>query len=217
MIISDGYKPKAGTNNKLIICIMGRYISTGIVYQYCFSKKEVERQYEQLFWKKKPFKEMRRTIIDQLFPEIYNCKEDEEYLYVYLSDSLQMDDLISVMEAYFSIVGLNKEAVMEFESIKEKLEKATVKEAYDFAGGKPSYLFQEMELGSYGSYYAYPLIIDEEKLFYNARISTIMIDSSSAKTITEDDLLSYDLFTELLRYRMRPNKLANSMIIFLSP
>ena len=196
---------------------MGRYISSGIVYQYCFSKKEIELQYERLFWRKKSFVEMRQTIIDQLFPEIYNCTEDNEYLYVHLSDSIRLDNLVSVMEDYFSIVRLNKEAMREFERIKEKLKNVTMMEAYNFAKGKPSYLFQEMELGSYGSYYAYPLVIDGERCFYDAQVSIIMIDSSSAKTITEDDLTPYDLFTELLRYRLRPNKLADAMLIFLSP
>ena len=37
------------------------------------------------------------------------------------------------------------------------------------------------------------------------------------KTITEDDLISYDFFTDLLRYRMKPDKLADAMLIFLSP
>ena len=54
-------------------------------------------------------------------------------------------------------------------------------------------------------------------MFCEVSMSIIMIDASSAKTDTEDDLLSYDFFTELLRYRMKPERLADAMIIFLSP
>ena len=60
-------------------------------------------------------------------------------------------------------------------------------------------------------------MLEGEKRFYSAHVSIITIEASSAKTVTEDDLLSYDFFTELLRYRMKSDKLADSMIIFLSP
>lgn len=73
------------------------------------------------------------------------------------------------------------------------------------------------ELGYCYSYYAYPLVIEGEKRFVSVHVSIVTIDSSSVKTSTEDDLASYDFFTDLLRYRMKPDKLADSMIIYLSP
>lgn len=196
---------------------MGRYISTGIIYQYRFSKAEIERQYMSNFGRKRQFGEIRHDIIGQLFPKIYDSREDEEYLYLCLSDSIRVEDLISTMKTYYSLVGLNREAVLEFESIKERLKDKTMKDAYNLANEMPSYLFYQSELGFNYSYYAYPLVIEGKKYYYDVDVSMIVIDSSSAKTITEDDLSPYDFFTELLRYRMKPDKLADAMIIFLSP
>ena len=85
--------------------IMGRYISTGIIFQYCFSKTEIEQEYERQFRKMKQFSELKPEIILQLFPEIYNYEEDEYYLYVYLADSVKSEDLITTMKAYHSLVG----------------------------------------------------------------------------------------------------------------
>lgn len=195
---------------------MGRYISTGIVYQYCFSKSEVERQYENIHWEKKSFSEIKQQIINQLFPEIYDYEEDESNLYIYLSDSLHAEDLVSTMKAYCSLARMSNDKMKEIESIGVLLQGRTMNEAYKYAEEKPSCLFHRMELGT-GSYYACPLSIDGQVNFYRVHASIIMIDSSSAKTMTEDDLLSYDFFTDLLRYRMKPDKLADSMIIFLSP
>ena len=62
--------------------VMGRYISTGIVFQYRFSKTEIERQFERRFWNRKPFSEMKQAIISQLFPEIYHYEEDENNLFI---------------------------------------------------------------------------------------------------------------------------------------
>ena len=196
---------------------MGRYISTGIVYQYRFSKAEIERQYESNYWRKKPYDDIRQEIINQLFPKIYDSREDEEYLYLCLSDSIRVDDLIATMETYYSLVGMNKEATLEFEGVKEMLKDKTMNEAYDLANEMPSYLYYQSELGFNNSFFAYPLVIEGEKSLYGVDVSIIVIDSSPNKTIAEDDLSPYDFFTELLRYRMKPDKLADAMIIFLSP
>ena len=197
--------------------IMGRYISTGIVFQYRFSKAEIEHQYQRHFWKKKSFSELKQEIISQLFPEIYDHEEDDDYLYVYLADSVNSEDLVTIMKAYYSIVGMSREESDEMEIICDKLKGKTLNDAYSIARKNASYLFYDTELGFSYAYYAYPLILEGKKSFYSVHVSIITIASSSAKTLTEDDLLSYDFFTDLLRYRMKPDKLADAMIIFLSP
>ena len=196
---------------------MGRYISTGIVYQYCFSKEELERQYAKRYWKKKSFSELRQTIIDQLFPDIYNHAEDEDYLYLYLSKSFCGDDLIATMKSYYSLAGMADSESDEIERVCERLKGKPLREVYDIARERQSYLLYDTELGYSYAYYAYPLVIEGEKQFFSVHASIITIESSSAKTSTEDDLLSYDFFTELLRYRLKPDKLADAMLIFLSP
>lgn len=196
---------------------MGRYISTGIVYQYCFKKAEFEHQYQRGYWRQKNFLEMKEEIITQLFPEIYNFEEDDKYIYFTLSDSISTDSLISCIKAYYSLVGLDEETAKEIEEVGKLLQDKTIGDAYEIAEDYPSYLFQKMRLGNNYGYHAYPLVIGDKKMFCEVNMSIIMIDASSAKTDTEDDLLSYDFFTELLRYRMKPERLADAMIIFLSP
>ena len=67
---------------------MERYISTGIVTQYCFTKTQNERQYERLFGKKIPFSELKEEIINQ-FPQIYDHKEDELSSHGFFTDLLR--------------------------------------------------------------------------------------------------------------------------------
>lgn len=196
---------------------MGRYISTGIVYQYCFSKEEVERQYTEHYWKKKPFSELKQAIIDQFFPDIYNHSEDEGYLYFYLSESFSGDDLIRTLKSYYSIAGMADSESDEIEKVCEKLKGKSLREAYEIARERQSHLLYDTELGYSYAPYAYPLVIEGKKQFFSVHASIITIEASSAKTLTEDDLLPYDFFTELLRYRMKPDKLADAMLIFLSP
>ena len=186
---------------------MGRYISTGIIYLYGFAKSSIPGIESP---------EVKQQIIEQLFPEIYDFQEDDKYLYLSLSSSLAVSDLISAMDAYFSLIGLTHKESEEFERVKRLLDGKTIKEAYEQAEEKPSYLYQADELGYSCAYYAIPLVINGRRKLYPVHIWSIMIHQSSAKTITEDDLLSYDFFTDLLRYRMKPVKLADAMLIYLS-
>ena len=193
---------------------MGRYISTGIVFQYRFSKTEVEQQYERRFRKKKPFSELKQDIIDQLFPDIYDYEENDDYLYIYLSDSIKVEDLITTMKSYYSLVGMGEYESEEMDKVIESLKGKNLNDAYSIAQERVLYLFYDTELGYNYAYYAYPLELEGEKSLFTVHLSIVTIYTSSAKTSTEDDLESYDLFTDLLRYRMKPDKLADSMIIF---
>jgi hypothetical protein len=186
---------------------MGRYISTGIIYTYGFAKSSIPGIDSP---------EIKQQFIEHLFPEIYDFQEDEKYLYLSLSSNLTVSDLISAMDSYYSLIGLSKQEREEFERVKQLLAGKTIDQAYEEAEEKPSYLYQADELGYSYAYYAIPLVINGKRKLYPVHIWSIMIHQSSAKTITEDDLLSYDFFTDLLRYRMKPVKLADAMLIYLS-
>ena len=51
---------------------MGRFISTGIIYQYGINKAHIPGIESS---------NTKQEIIDQLFPDIYDFREDENYLY----------------------------------------------------------------------------------------------------------------------------------------
>ena len=188
---------------------MGRYISTGIIYQYGFEKSSI------------PGIEspgVKQQIVDQLFPEIYGIQEDENYLYFGMSGDVSVNDLFSVMNYYYDLRGgLDDVEREEFERVKDLLKGKNINDAYELSKQKPSYLYYSEELGFSFLYFGVPLVINGERKRYPVHVWCIAIDSSSAKTITEDDLLSYEFFTELLRYRMKSLKLADAMLIYLSP
>ena len=196
---------------------MGRFISTGIVYQYVFKKSDIEETYQREFWKKVTFSELREEIIEQMFPEIYTCDEDDDFIWFTLSDILSADDILSVMRTFYSFQGDGTECSEDFAELCDKLKGKTVADAFLYSKEKSSYLFQYMGMGYIYQYYAYPLTLSGKRFFNKVHVSVIMIEMSSAKTATEDDLLSYDFFTDLLRYRLKPEKLADSMLVFLSP
>lgn len=187
---------------------MGRYISTGIIYQYGFAKVSFPGIESQ---------NVKSEIIMQLFPEIYDFQEDKDYIYFTLSNKVSVSDLFSAMEFYYSLIGLLPNKSEEFDSVKQLLEGKTIQEAYEIAKENPSYLYQADEVGGrYYSYYAISMVINGKRKLCPVHISVIMIEQSDAKTVTEDDLMSYDLFTDLLRYRMKPLKLADAMLVYLS-
>lgn len=196
---------------------MGRYISTGIIFQYCFSKSRIEQLYRKLFMKEKAFSDLKQEIIDQLFPEIYDNEEDDEYLYVYLADSVKSEDIVTTMRTFYSVFGMCKDESVKFEEVCNRLKGVTIKEAYKIAQERSSYLYYDTQLGYSYAYYGCPLILEGKKFFCDVHLSVVTIEASSSKTLTEDDISPYDFFTDLLRYRMKPDKLADAMIVFLSP
>ena len=186
---------------------MGRYICTGIIYQYGFAKSSFRRIDSQ---------DVKQQLISQLFPVIYDFWEDESYFYFVLSSKVSVSDIVSLMKTYFSLRWQGKEEREELARVLQLLNGKTMTEAYGLAKEKQSYLFQSDELGYSYAYYAIPLVFNGERRFYPVHIWCMMIENSSAKTTTEDYLLSYDFFTDLLRYRMKPERLADTMLIYLS-
>ncbi len=196
---------------------MGRYISYGIIYQFVISKARLEELYHRRFSEKKPLSEFKQEIINQMFPQIYSWEEDDEHLYFFIRDSFTGDDIIETMNAFYGIHGYRKSYMEELSSVYSNLKGATIDDVIEYGKGKPSFLFQEISLG-----YSYsPLFIrirlNGRSLFINVHAELMMIESASSKTFTEDDAESYDFFTDLLRYRMKPDKLADAMLVFLSP
>lgn len=156
---------------------MGRYISTGIVFQYCFSKSSIESLYKKYFENKKTFSEFKQEIISQLFPEIYDYKEDDKNLYFNLGNSVSGEDLITTMKAYYSISGIGHEESEEFEELCEILKGVTVQEAYNIAQERSSYIFYDTELGYSYAYYACPLTLEGETYYCAVHLSIVTIEA----------------------------------------
>ena len=194
---------------------MGRYISTGIVYMYAFNKAKVEKEYSSKFGKT-PFSKIKPLIIDQLFPELYEQYENDEHFFLSLSKSIRGEDIASLMKAYFSLVGDKEDIFDTMEKLAEAMKGLNADQVYLFAGEVTEPFFSQVNLGTSYPTYMIPLVVNGKRHFFTASLLLIKIDNASSKTDTEDDIESYDFFTDLLRYRMKPEKLADSMIIYLS-
>lgn len=196
--------------------IMGRFISYGIVYQYVISKAELEERYHRAFHTEKPMSEFKQEIINQMFPQIYRWEEDDAYLYFFIRDSYTGDDIIEIMKAFYDIHGYGEDYMEELSPVFSYLKGATIDDAVKTMKENPSYLFQNVSMGFVYSPFAIPFKLNGRKIYISVHVELMMIEMAQFKTLTEDDAESYDFFTYLLRYRMKPNKLADAMLVFLS-
>ena len=186
---------------------MGRFISTGIIYQYGINKAHIPGIESS---------NTKQEIIDQLFPDIYDFREDENYLYFKLSDKVSVSDIISTIENYYDLIHVFEHRCEEFERVKQRLENKSIDDVYKIAEEMPSYLFQTDEIGySYEPFYI-PLLSSEKRALCPVHIWCILIDPSPNKTYSEDEFCAFPFYTDLLRYRMKPEKLADSMLIYIS-
>ncbi len=64
--------------------------------------------------------------------------------------------------------------------------------------------------------YSYPVTIESKRRCLSTSVEGIILDISYAKTVTEDDFCSYPFFTKLLRKCVKPNVLADSLLVFLT-
>ena len=103
---------------------MGRFISTGIIYQYGINKAHIPGIESS---------NTKQEIIDQLFPDIYDFREDENYLYFKLSDKVSVSDIISTIENYYDLIHVFEHRCEEFERVKQRLENKSIYDVYNIA------------------------------------------------------------------------------------
>lgn len=193
---------------------MGRYISFGIVRTYCFFKESINKWLNlRLHLKESDVKE---ALMNQMFPDIYDFIETDDSYEFTLKSDLSVKDIVELISHFWDVAHIPKS---DREGICEAISEMPLDAALDLAKKKKFYKYQDFQLyGKFygGSSFAYPLIIGGKRVYMNAEVLGIMIAQSYSKTISESDLHPYDFFTELLRYRLKPCKLADSTLVFLS-
>lgn len=197
---------------------MGRYVSFGIVRTYCFFKKSIRDYVNDWFNLRLNLKEddVKNALVEQMFPDIYDFTETDYGYEFTLKSDLSENDIVELLSHFWDVAHIPES---EREEICETISGMSLNDALDLAEEKKFYKYQEFHL--YGRFYGgspfvYPLTVNGKQIYIAAEVFGVMIGQSDSKTISESDIRPYDFFTELLRYRLRPCKLADSALVFLS-
>ena len=197
---------------------MGRYVSFGIVRTYCFFKKSIRDYVNDWFNLRQNLKEedVKNALVEQMFPDIYEFIETDESYEFTLKNDLSVNDIEELLSRFWDVAHIPES---ERKRICETISEMTLNDALDLAEEKKFCKYQDFHL--YGRFYggspfAYPLTVNCRQIYMAAEVFGVMIGQSDSKTISESDIRPYDFFTELLRYRLKPCRLADSALVFLS-
>ena len=197
---------------------MGRYVSFGIVRTYCFFKKSIRDYVNDWFNLRLNLKEddVKNALVEQMFPDIYEFIETDDSYEFTLKGDLSVNDVVELLLRFWDVAHIPES---EREGICEIISEMTLNDALDLAEEKRFYKYQDFHL--YGRFYGgnpfvSPLTVNGKQIYMAAEVFGVMIDQSDSKTISESDIRPYDFFTELLRYRLKPCRLADSALVFLS-
>ena len=197
---------------------MGRYVSFGIVRTYCFFKKSIRDYVNDWFNLRLNLKEedVKNALVWQMFPDIYEFIETDDSYEFTLKNDLSVDDIVELLSRFWDVAHIPES---ERKGICETISEMTLDDALDLAEEKKFCKYQDFHL--YGRFYggspfAYPLMVNGKQIYMAAEVFGVMIGQSDSKTISESDIRPYDFFTEVLRYRLKPCRLADSALVFLS-
>ena len=195
---------------------MGRYVSFGIVRTYCFFKKSI-RDYDWFNLRLNLKEEdVKNALVEQMFPDIYEFIETDDSYEFSLKNDLSVNDIVELLSRFWDVAHIPES---ERKRICETISEMTLNDALDLAEEKKFCKYQDFHL--YGRFYggspfAYPLTVNGKQIYMAAEVFGVMIGQSDSKIISESDIRPYDFFTELLRYRLKPCRLADSALVFLS-
>ncbi len=191
---------------------MGRHTGIGVVTAYRFNKNKLSREVNRShFGDLIEDKVIKEALINQMFPDIYEFSESDNYYTFSLRANITMSEYNNLIHE-FSIILEDKpsEFVDYYEDGSRSLDDAiTLDKEQD------TDFFNPFELMDYYGY-RYPVTIESKRYCLSACVEGIMLDISCAKTVTEDDTFSYAFFTKLLRRCIKPHVLADSLLVFLT-
>lgn len=150
-------------------------------------------------------------IISQFPTNLYEIKQSDDFMSFRLKDSISSKEIVSVMSDFFRIFPRQ---IKDGDLLLGKLEAMTMDELRKFAKLRSEENFQHFSL--YGMWYGMKIEIDGHYLYPDTDIEGFLICQSYGKMIVEDDIAPFNFLTDLLRYRLHENPLANTLISFLS-
>lgn len=212
--VKSGFGRMAMKVNFKKIIIMGRYVSYGIVRTYRFYKDSIRELVSDCSDINE--NDIKEALMTQIFPDIYDFIETDKVYEFTLKSDLSVKDLVELITCFWDIAHIEES---DREGICEAISEMSFDAALDLAEEKQFYDYMDFHL--YGRFrdeimFAYPIIIDGERGYLDAEVFGVIIEQSYDKTLSESNICPYDFFTELLRYRLKPCKLADSALVFLS-
>ena len=182
---------------------MGRYIYMGIATSYVAYTERIDKYLTS---------SVLEDIRTQLSPDIYEFSHHADRLEWILRKDIPITDLTELLRSFSNLYHYPKEK--DLDPLINQLSSMNFEQAILYANQKNYYCYQAFDLDPF--LYYYPFTINGERVYLNTKVSTIIIADSCFKTYSENDIRPYDFFTELLRYRMKPLKLADSLLVYLS-
>ncbi len=192
---------------------MGRYSCIGMAYSYAVRKDVLESTVRKQFAGKRQLDDLKGQITKQMFPDIYGFRESDDFLRWEIRDDIPVTDLTEIIRGFGELMRKFAEW-KDDRSLIRFLNHFPIREAFrrsveiDDSRYRPFRLFSPL--------YHHPFLIDGTRVLVQTEVRGVALHTSTAKTMTEDEITPYEIFTELLRYRMRPLRLAVSMLAFLT-
>ncbi len=191
---------------------MGRHIGIGVVTAYHFDKNKLSREVNRFrFGDLIEDKVIRETLINQMFPDIYEFSESENYYTFSLRANITMSEYNNLIHEFSNLL---EHKPSEFVDYYEE-GSMSLDDAIALDKEQDTDYFQPFELMDYYGY-CYPVTIESKRRCLSTSVEGIMLDVSCAKTVTEDDTWPYSFFTKLLRRCVKPHVLADSLLVFLT-
>lgn len=192
---------------------MGRFITYALATEIRIRKSDLEERIWRMNYKEPELSDERIQQIVAQISDVYEFKDQGSWLHFTFKDSLAVSDIIEIHKAFFDtyICGVKAGDLSELYS---RLSGMSLSDALEYAEKHDSYYYSKSELPFY--MHVSPFDIDGKRIYVPAAIDVINFKYASYKTDTEDSAESYDFFSELLRYRLHPLKLADAMMVYLS-
>lgn len=187
----------------------------GSAFQYLVSKKKLTECLKWEFINDKTEDEIKKELSQNFNPELYEFSEDKEWYCFELSEKIPTNDFIELYDEFNKIVRRNKKDVEEFEIIKKDISK--LKSIYDiskYAKENCHCTLCDTDLPFYCN--VHPFYMFGEHLYPATSIKIVSFYFGVSKISCEDSSDSFDVFTDLLRYRLKHTKLGESMLAFVT-
>ena len=194
---------------------MGRYSSYGIATLYGIPLNKLEERIRREAYGK-TLDDLNLDGLRIYYPEnIYDIRKTESAIYISLKESFTGNEISSLLKD-FAEIAPNKDLLSpeEADKIGEVIKDKPLDEVMELAERGKFYGFQTISLPYY-LYYT-PVIIGDKKVYTPTMVKGFLINYDYSKTDTEDDTQPYRFLTELLRYRLKENPLAPTLLAYLS-
>ncbi len=194
---------------------MGRYSSYGIATLYAIPLADLDSVIKRHLYGKS-IEDFNPDDLRALYPEnIYDIHKTEDYVFILLKDCYNGSDIFSLLKDFAAITPHKRQLSPEIlEGIGKAIHDKPMNDVMKLAESQEYEGFQTLDLPEY--LYWTPIPVGDKQVYSRTMVRGIMIGYSYDKTETEDDTEPYTFLTRLLRYRLKENPLAPTLLAFLS-